>query len=375
VYSWSYDPAAVSVSSKTTLITNMSNTDHTTRTLLLSRSSPGLLLVSRGSSENMDAVAADVTSGHSQIRVFNISSVPSTPYNYSTDGVMLGWGLRNSVGVAEEPLTGGIYSVENSADQLKREGTDIHENNPGEEMNFHGVLNDTSNKYLGKNYGYPDCFALWDTNVPDKGNMTTGSQFVLDPSSTLNDTTCANERIPPRLTFQAHMAPLDIKFTPDGTLAYVTFHGSWNRDEPAGYKLSVVQFDAGGPVSSPDSQDAAIDILSNADNSVCPDKCFRPAGVALDAKGRVFMTSDATGDIYVLQRAEMTITGGGGGGDGGSASGSLTNTGSLVTSTGGASATPNVAAGMMRARDGKEWAVVVFTGALAVIGGALLVVA
>lgn len=114
----------------------------------------------------------------------------------------MGWGLRNSVGVAEHPVTGGIYSVENSADQIERTGTDIHQDNPGEEMNYHGFLNDSTEDQDG-NYGYPDCFALWGIDgFPDKGNMTVGSQFTLNPSDTLNDTTCAQDRVPPRLTFQ-----------------------------------------------------------------------------------------------------------------------------------------------------------------------------
>ncbi|OIW24899.1 soluble quino protein glucose dehydrogenase [Coniochaeta ligniaria NRRL 30616] len=369
VYSWPYDPTAQTLGTKQTLITNMSNTDHTTRTLLLSKKFPDQLLVSRGSSENIDDDAASITSGHSQIRVFNISSATS-PYTYATDGRMLGWGLRNSVGVAEHPQTGGLYSVENSADQLVREGTDIHQDNPGEEMNFHGYLNG-STESQGGNYGYPHCFALWDTNLPDKGDMKVGSQFVLDPSATLNDTTCAEEFVAPRLTFQAHMAPLDIKFTADGSLAYVSFHGSWNRDEPVGYKLSVVSFANGEPVEAADSTEAAVDILSNADNTKCPGSCFRPAGLAIDAQGRVFMSSDATGEIYVLQRAEMTATGGGGGGGGGS---STSGGGTLVTSTATTSTTPNAAARQAPGK-GLGWLVVTLTLSLSVVGGAFLVVA
>lgn len=43
----------------------------------------------------------------------------------------------------------------------------------------------------------------------------------------------------------------------------------------------------------------------NADNSNCPGKCFRPVGLALDSgaqggKNRLFMTSDATGEIFVV---------------------------------------------------------------------------
>jgi glucose/arabinose dehydrogenase len=194
----------------------------------MSSKEPGTLLVSRGSDSNIDNAAEDITTGHSQIKAFNVGNITSTsqPYDFQTSGRLLGWGLRNSVGVAEEPLTGGIYSVENSADDIDRDGVNIHENNPGEEMNYHGFLN-SSTENQGGNYGYPYCFALWNTSIPDLATMTIGSQFALTPNSTINDTFCADERVPPRLTFQAHMAPLDIKFLPNGTEAFVTFHGSW----------------------------------------------------------------------------------------------------------------------------------------------------
>ena len=228
VYSWPYDAAAgtVDLDSNVTLISNMSNSDHVSRTLLLSRKVNGTLLVSRGSGENMDFSAQEVSSGISQIKAFDINNLPDgRPYDYASEGTLIGWGLRNSVGVAEHPVTGGIYSVENSADQIKRSGTDIHQDDPGEEMNYHGFLNRTDELH-GKNYGYPDCFALWGTDIPDKGKLTVGDQFTLDPNSDLNDTTCADEYVSPRLTFQAHTAPLDMLFTPDGAEAYITFHGS-----------------------------------------------------------------------------------------------------------------------------------------------------
>jgi glucose/arabinose dehydrogenase len=206
----------------------MSNDDHTTRTLMTSKKEPGILVVSRGSNSNIDLEAETLSSGHSQIKAYDLSNMTasSDPYDFTTSGRLLGWGLRNSVGVAEEPLIGGIYSVENSADQIDRIGVDIHQNNPGEEMNYHGFLN-SSTEDQGGNYGYPNCFALWNTTIPDAGNLVTGNQFVFDPKQTLNDTTCAYDRIPPRLTFQAHMAPLDIVFLSNVTEAFVSFHGSW----------------------------------------------------------------------------------------------------------------------------------------------------
>lgn len=71
-------------------------------------------------------------------------------------------------------------------------------------------------------------------------DLAVGSQFATDAqNSTINDTYCRDKTTGPRLTFQAHMAPDDIKFNNSGDEAWVTFRGSWNRKDPVGYKLSV----------------------------------------------------------------------------------------------------------------------------------------
>jgi glucose/arabinose dehydrogenase len=206
----------------------MRTDDHSTRTLLLSRKANGTLLISRGSRENVDLEAATLSSGHSQIRAFDVNNVTNNGYDYNTEGLRIGWGLRNSVGVAEHPVTGGIYSVENSVDQIQRDGVDIHQDNPGEELNFHGYLNGTSYWAQGLNYGYPFCYAAWVVqDIPNNSNLSVGSQFAMDiPNNTKTDSYCAAQ-VPPRLTFQAHMAPLDIKFNDSGSEGWVTFHGSW----------------------------------------------------------------------------------------------------------------------------------------------------
>lgn len=78
-----------------------------------------------------------------------------------------------------------------------------------------------------------------------------------------------------------------------------------NRDDPTGYKLSTIAFDgAGSPREPPNSTTAAIDILSNKDLSKCPDECIRPVGLAWDTKGRLFMSSDYTGEIWVITRED-----------------------------------------------------------------------
>ena len=202
----------------------MYNNDHNTRTLVTSSFVEDMMYVSRGSNDNIDPGAAYLSSGRSQIKAFDMSAVPPGGYDFATKGERLGWGLRNSVGIAEHPVTGGIYSVENSCDQYTRDGVDIHQDNPGEEMNFHGTLANNTYAGQGSNYGYPNCFAAWNaTELPNNTHIVTGTQFA--NTSTL-DYLCTNDTAP-RLTFEAHMAPLDIKFSKDGSVGFVTFHGSW----------------------------------------------------------------------------------------------------------------------------------------------------
>ncbi|KAL8392123.1 hypothetical protein RB595_002349 [Gaeumannomyces hyphopodioides] len=325
VYSWEYDAGQGSAKSdsRKTLISGMASGGHISRTILMSRKTKGTLLVSRGSASNMDADARDKGSGVSQIRAFDLGALPDgggRAFRYASEGRLVGWGLRNSVGVAEHPGTGGVYSVENSADDVRRMGADVHRDNPGEEMNFHGPASSPA----GANHGYPDCLALWDTNVPQGSGMKTGTQFALGgEGSSVTDAMCASSNFTaPRLTFQAHTAPLDLKFSADGAEAYVSFHGSWNRDDPVGYKVSMIRFANGEPTEPADSRSSTVDIMSNPDLSACPTRCFRPVGLALDQKGRMFMSSDSTGEIYVLRKSEMSATDSGGrnGGNGGASS-------------------------------------------------------
>ena len=75
-----------------------------------------------------------------------------------------------------------------------------------------------------------------------------------------------------------------------------------NRSPPIGYKLSSIAFADGAPVEASNSTTALGDIMTNSNVNNCPSSCFRPVGLAMDDEGRLFMTSDATGEIYVLRR-------------------------------------------------------------------------
>lgn len=101
-----------------------------------------------------------------------------------------------------------------------------------------------------------------------------------------------------------------------------------DRTNPVGYKLSVIPFANGEPVAAPDNTTSTSDVLANADNAKCPDNCFRPVGIAFDGQGRLFMSSDATGEIYVVVRSQDFQ-----GTAGTSSSGASSPTGSAVSGT------------------------------------------
>ncbi|ODA76348.1 hypothetical protein RJ55_08194 [Drechmeria coniospora] len=305
VYAYPYDAITGEVGSGSKVVTGMDQGGHATRTLLIPRHNPDLLLVSRGSDGNIDVETTDIGSARSQIRTFRISELLEGygPIPYS-NGAVLGWGLRNSVGVADDPSTGNIWSVENSIDNMKRGGKDIHNTNPGEELNFHGRPDDADSDVYGKNYGYPACVAIFDSSNVENypGGAAIGKQMVGDQMpSNYTDTYCQEETVSPYITFESHLAPLDVEFQEDGSAAYVSMHGSWNRQPPKGYRLSRVTFADGFPVKAKDSQDAEEKIMWNADETQCPRMCFRPVGLALEPDGkRLFMTSDSTGELFVM---------------------------------------------------------------------------
>ncbi|PWW77035.1 soluble quino protein glucose dehydrogenase [Tuber magnatum] len=310
-YSWKYDPTTPSIdnSSRRNVVTGMDSDGHTTRTLLTSKLYSDVLLVSRGSNGNLDMDAKHLPKGKCMIKAFSHSKTEEQ--DFATQGNLLGWGLRNSVGIGEDSR-GGIWAVENSADNLIRERINIHQNNPAEELNFLGPLKETAFRegYVAPNYGYPYCFAAWNPKdiTPATYAIGVGDQFALVMNNSFTDSTCRDKFQAPRLSFQAHVAPLDIKFHPQTGHAWISFHGSWNRDAPVGYSLSVVEFQGSEPKAPKNSTNSAMNIMWNGNIAGCPSKCFRPVGIAFDSAGRVWVTSDSTGEIYIITPPQSSLS-------------------------------------------------------------------
>ncbi len=127
-YAYKYDGAAGTATDKKTVIGNMTNAGyHFSRTLLVPKYRPDLLLLARGSDGNVDLETQDINVGRSEIKMYKIAELMNTtePLDMAQSGTVLGWGLRNIVGYAEHPITGGIVrSSAHSCLAYKVIGTD-----------------------------------------------------------------------------------------------------------------------------------------------------------------------------------------------------------------------------------------------------------
>lgn len=173
-------------------------------------------------------------------------------------------GLRNTVGMAFDKQ-GTLWGVNNGRDRL---GDDL----PGEEVNI---------IQKGNHYGWPYCY----------GNG------VVDTTFSGREDFCKNQTTNPTYQMQAHSAPLGIAFYPNETRfpqelnnnMFITFHGSWNRTVPTGYK--VVR------INSNDTNAQTVNFitgwLKNDGNA-----WGRPVDVKFDSRGDMYISDDEAGAIY-----------------------------------------------------------------------------
>ena len=293
VYRWSLDNPGVA---PTVIVDNMSADGrggapfgHQSRTLLIR---DGFLYIAIGSVGNVDP-----DSFRSRIRRFALNA--TTPQNF-VDGFVYADGVRNEVGLALD-RHGVLWGVENSADRLTRDdlGGFITDDNPAEELNRFDEP--------GAHYGYPYCwteFRLDESLGLGLGTVWTWPSFM----DTVSDEQCRSDYRAPALSMQAHSAPLGITFyeynaerpssCPAGSgfpesmdgYAFIAFHGSWNRQEPTGYKVVYVPMDEVGEVAA----EQPIDLLAHVPPNAKWESGLRPVDVAFDECGRLYVSSDGT---------------------------------------------------------------------------------
>mmetsp|Transcript_13647 Transcript_13647/g.18192 ORF Transcript_13647/g.18192 Transcript_13647/m.18192 type:complete len:492 (+) Transcript_13647:44-1519(+) len=302
VYRWKYEGSGGLAKDRKVIVSGIPGSGHVTRTLLIENNK--WLYISVGSRSNVDE-----DSSRSNVRRCDLSLLSNDVekiLDFESECELFADGLRNEVGLAMDRYS-ILWGVENAADRLSRDdlgGSSASNDNPAEELN-RLVLND---KGQPQHYGYPYCFTeyLLDPEY-GLGRGTIWSWPGAEGAHGYDDESCRNSTTPPILAMQGHSAPLGITFYDfsqihhqeencQGTFpeeydgnAFVAFHGSWNREEPTGYKVVRIPMDESGPIV-----DDPIDFLKHNGPSARWPSGFRPVDVKFDHCGRLLVSSDGT---------------------------------------------------------------------------------
>lgn len=254
---------------KTVLIPNLPTGGHTMKTLKLGPD--GYLYLNVGSSCN-------VCDEQEPLR--------ATMLRYSKDGRPAGsllsvgrhatsptwaYGLRNTQGFTWHPVTQEMFATNNGSDmRAASKNGPVDGDLPPEHLN---------RIVAGAHYGWPHCW----------------SQQVSDPKFPGDDGFCA-QTTPPVTIFPAHSTPIGISFLDKTDFppeyhgdALVALHGSWNRQQPSGYKIVRVHFKNNMPESVSDFATGWLDGKA---------AWGRPVDIVAGPDGAVYVSDDRAGLVY-----------------------------------------------------------------------------
>ncbi|MCS4246312.1 sorbosone dehydrogenase family protein [Pseudomonas sp. BIGb0164] len=180
-------------------------------------------------------------------------------------------GLRNPTALTIQPDTGQLWTVVNERDEL---GPDL-------------VPDYLTSVREGAFYGWP--YSYWGQNV--------------DPRAQPQNPAKVAAAIKPDYSLGSHVAALGVDFSipqmgekfADGV--FVGEHGSWNRDNPVGYKVIFVPFSNGKPSGEP------IDFATGFRGEDGKTR-GRPVGVTVDPKGALIIADDLANTLWRVTRIQ-----------------------------------------------------------------------
>lgn len=174
-------------------------------------------------------------------------------------------GVRNTVGLTWHPATKQLWFTDNGRDYL---GDD----RPPCELN--------AAPRAGLDFGFPYCHGK-DIRDPDPKYAQLGE---------------CSRMTPPVQSLGAHVAPLGVKFYTGASFpesyrnrAFIAEHGSWNRSEKSGYRITMVQLDGA----------KAVSYEPFATGFIRGDEVYgRPVDLLMLDDGSMLVSDDAAGAIY-----------------------------------------------------------------------------
>ena len=218
------------------------------------------LYVGIGSNSNVTERGMEVEL--ERARIWQIDAQTGAHKPYAT-------GTRNPTALKIQPGTGKLWAVANERDEL---GPDL-------------VPDYLTSIREGGFYGWP--YSYWGQNV--------------DPRAQPQDPAKVAAAIKPDYSLGSHVAALGLDFSipemggkfADGV--FVGEHGSWNRDNPVGYKVVFVPFSNGQPSGDP------VDFATGFQGK--DGKTHgRPVGVTVDPRGALIIADDLSNTVWRVTR-------------------------------------------------------------------------
>jgi len=215
-----------------------------------------LLYVGIGSNSNI--TERGMPAERDRAVVWEIDAATGAHRSYAT-------GIRNPTALATQPGTGQVWAVVNERDEL----------GPNLVPDYLTAVRD------GAFYGWP--YSYWGQNV-DRRAQPQNAQKVA-------------AAVRPDYGLGSHVAALGVAFSAPAMGArfadgvFVGEHGSWNRDQPSGYKVIFVPFRNGRPAGPP------VDFVTGfrgADGRTRG----RPVGVTVDPRGALLVADDLSNTVW-----------------------------------------------------------------------------
>ncbi len=202
-------------------------------------------------------------------------------------------GIRNAEGFAVDDANHRVYVTQHGRDQLHTGWPDLYPAEQEATLPAEELLELKE----GGDYGWPTCY--YD---PFQQKRVLAPEYGGDGGRKTGE--CA-QKLAPAAAFPAHWAPNDAVFYAGTQFpahyrngVFIAFHGSWNRSPYAqgGYNVVFHGFANGAAASTCEIfADGFAGAVRSPDQAV-----HRPAGLAVDKDGALYVADDQRGRIYKI---------------------------------------------------------------------------